>query len=197
MKRTIVVFDFDGTITTKDTFAEFIKFTHTRLSFYFGALICVPFIFAYKFKLMPNYKAKQKIFSYFFKGMPYSLFCEYADKFSECIDKFLRQSTIDKLNYHKDLGHKIYVISAGGEEWIKYWCKKNGIDNVLATQSAVDKQGNLTGKFLSKNCYGEEKVRRLLEKEPDRENYTLYAYGDSAGDVAMITFADYGTMIEK
>lgn len=196
-KRTIAVFDFDGTITKKDTFTEFIKFTRSKLGFILGFVVCIPYILSYKWKILPNYVAKQKIFSYFFKGMKYSAFCEYSDKFSAVIDTFVRQETITKLHSHQKQGHKIYVISAGGEEWIKYWCKKNGIDNVLATKSETDSKDCLTGRFLSKNCYGEEKVRRLLEVEPDRENYILYAYGDSAGDIPMINFSDHGEFVNN
>ena len=50
----------------------------------------------------------------------------------------------------------------------------------------------MTGNFLSRNCYGEEKVRRLLELEPNRNSYILYAYGDSKGDKELIEFADKG-----
>jgi phosphoserine phosphatase len=52
---------------------------------------------------------------------------------------------------------------------------------VLATQIEVDSKGKITGKFKTKNCYGQEKINRLLEKFPDRENYLLIAYGDSRG----------------
>ena len=69
---------------------------------------------------------------------------------------------------------------------------KNGIESLLATNIEVDSAGLITGKFLSPNCYGREKVIRLLEKEPDRNSYTLFAYGDSRGDRELIEFADKG-----
>ncbi|MDR2690839.1 MAG: hypothetical protein LBB73_00825, partial [Dysgonamonadaceae bacterium] len=50
--------------------------------------------------------------------------------------------------------------------------------------------GLLTGYFSTKNCYGREKVIRLLEKEPDRNTYTLFVYGDSRGDKELMIFAD-------
>lgn len=48
--------------------------------------------------------------------------------------------------------------------------------------------GILTGRFLSANCYGQEKVNRLLEKEPERDSYILYAYGDSRRDRELLAF---------
>jgi phosphoserine phosphatase len=60
----------------------------------------------------------------------------------------------------------------------------------LATKVKPDLSG-----FISKNCYGQEKVNRLLEVEPDRKNYYLYAYGDSRGDREMLAFADFPTLV--
>jgi phosphoserine phosphatase len=60
---------------------------------------------------------------------------------------------------------------------------------VLGTQIEVA-DGSLTGRFLTKNCYGQEKVKRLLEQYPDRREYHLTAYGDSRGDKEMLAFAD-------
>ena len=61
--------------------------------------------------------------------------------------------------------------------------------NVLGTQIEV-KNGNLTGRFLTKNCYGQEKVNRILALYPDRNTYYLIAYGDSRGDKELLAFAD-------
>ena len=60
---------------------------------------------------------------------------------------------------------------------------------VLATQAALA-HDRLTGRSLSPNCYGSEKVRRLLQRFPDRQQYRLTAYGDSRGDREMLAFAD-------
>ncbi len=58
-----------------------------------------------------------------------------------------------------------------------------------------DAHGRLTGRFSSRNCYGQEKVNRLLRVEPHRETYRLIAYGDSRGDREMLAFADEGIRI--
>ena len=40
------------------------------------------------------------------------------------------------------------------------------------------------------NCYGEEKVKRLLQLYPERTEYWLTAYGDSRGDTELLDFAN-------
>ena len=62
----IAIFDFDGTVTTKDTLLEFIKFVRGPVSFYAGFLRYAPQLLAYKLGLYPNWKVKQQIFSHFF-----------------------------------------------------------------------------------------------------------------------------------
>ena len=54
----IAVFDFDGTVTTKDTLLEFIKFVRGPVSFYAGFLRYAPQLLAYKLGLYPNWKVK-------------------------------------------------------------------------------------------------------------------------------------------
>ena len=190
--QSIAVFDFDGTITRKDTLLEFIKFSEGSRQFYFGFFLFSPLLVAMKLKLYPNWKAKQKLFSYFYKGVSIRQFNEWGDRFSFEIDKIARPKAIEKIISHKEKGNKIIIISASIENWIKPWAEKSGVEIVLATKIETDKNGLLTGKFLTRNCYGQEKVNRLLEVFPDRNEYKLIAYGDSRGDKELINFADEG-----
>lgn len=188
-KREIVAFDFDGTLTTKDTLIEFIKFAKGRRCFYKGLLICSPMLVGYALRLVPNYKAKERLFAYFFRGTPYSDFCQYGVDFANVINRFVRQQALTCIKQHLLKGRKLYVISASVEEWVKPWCESHRISHVIATKIEVV-NGVVTGRFLSKNCYGKEKVSRLLRAEPKRENYFLYAYGDSKGDRDLLAYAD-------
>ena len=191
-KRKIAAFDFDGTITTKDTFLRFIKFSKGSLAFYWGLLLYSPVILAYKLKLYPNWKAKQLVFTHFFKGMEHSRFIHLGERFAAEVEIIKRPLAFEEISLHQGQGTKVYIITASIYEWVFPWCMKNGIESLLATNIEVDSAGLITGKFLSPNCYGREKVIRLLEKEPDRNSYTLFAYGDSRGDRELIEFADKG-----
>jgi phosphoserine phosphatase len=61
----------------------------------------------------------------------------------------------------------------------------------LCTKVEV-KEGRLTGRFLTKNCFGKQKVVRLQELYPDRKAMVLTAYGDSRGDKEMLDYANEG-----
>lgn len=185
----IAFFDFDGTITTKDSLFKFILFAVGSVNFILGLLVLSPVLVLFKLKLIPNYKAKQKMFSWFFKGYDEYLFKQIAEEYSlNHIDKILNLKAIQKLNWHKQHEHKIVVVSASIDCWLRPWCEKNGLE-LLSTKIEFRK-GKVTGKFLTKNCYGQEKVNRIKERY-DLDNYDfMYAYGDSKGDKEMLELAN-------
>ena len=185
---TLALFDFDGTITTDDSLLKFIRFVVGDRRFLLGLVVLSPMLVLYKLKLIPNYKAKQYMLSWFFKGMSKDAFLKVANEYSLVhIDKILRPKAIEKINWHKNQGHKVVVVSASIECWLRPWCEKNGLE-LIATKLEI-KDDIVTGKLLSKNCYGVEKVNRIKEIYNIEKYDYIYAYGDSSGDKQMLELA--------
>lgn len=195
-KDVIAAFDFDGTITSKDSLPDFIIFCVGKLRFGVGLLILSPVLLLYKAGIIENWKAKEIMFSHFFKGWKINDFDKKCRSYAERVKDMLRQSIIDKIREHQQANHSVAIVSASISNWIRPWAYENGIMEVIGTEIEI-KNGSLTGKFASPNCYGQEKVNRLQEKYPAREDYTLYAYGDSRGDKELLEFADYPTLIKN
>ena len=184
----IALFDFDGTITTDDSLLKFIRFVVGDRRFLLGLVVLSPMLVLYKLKLIPNYKAKQYMLSWFFKGMSKDAFLKVANEYSLVhIDKILRPKAIEKINWHKNQGHKVVVVSASIECWLRPWCEKNGLE-LIATKLEI-KDDIVTGKLLSKNCYGVEKVNRIKEIYNLKDFEYIYSYGDSSGDKQMLELA--------
>lgn len=196
-KRVVATFDFDGTITRKDTLLEFIKFVKGAPALYGGLLRYAPLLVAYKLGAYPNWKVKQKFFSHFFKQMPYDEFCRWGERFADLVDQMIKRPVFEKLLQHEQHGDDVYIVSASVKEWILPWARKVGVTHVIATEVEVDDRDRLTGRFSSRNCYGQEKVNRFLTEEPRRESYYLYAYGDSRGDRYMLDLADRAIWCKK
>jgi HAD superfamily phosphoserine phosphatase-like hydrolase len=135
------------------------------------------------------------VFAFFFKGWDYSQFKKAGEAFSTVIDSMRKQQGTELLYQELNKTNDVYVVSASIEEWLLPWCSSHGIKQVLSTQIEV-KNGKLTGRFLTKNCFGIEKVVRLLEVEPYRNEYILYAYGDSQGDAEIMEFSDFSIMVK-
>ncbi len=185
----LALFDFDGTITTDDSLIKFIRFVVGDAKFVIGMAVLSPMLTAYKLKLIPNYKAKQYMISYFFKGMDENKFMQVAKEYSlKHIKTILRSEAMEKIAWHKEQGHKIVIVSASIECWLKPWCNENHLD-LIATKLEI-KDNIITGKFLTKNCYGIEKANRVQEKYNLDDYDHIYAYGDSRGDKELLELAD-------
>lgn len=192
-KRVIAVFDFDGTLIKGDTFIDFVRFARGDWIFFKGLLWNFLYLLGYKLELYPNWKAKERLFSYYFKGMSFEAFQDLGRSFASKIRS--KPSQVDVLKKHQEEEADIYVITASVEEWVRPYCELLNIKNILGTKVEV-RNGCLTGRFASKNCFGVEKVNRFLELEPDRSSYILYAYGDSRGDDEMLVFSDIGRKVK-
>ncbi|MCK5825020.1 MAG: HAD-IB family hydrolase [Ichthyobacteriaceae bacterium] len=187
----LALFDFDGTITKKDTLIDFIKYSVGKKAYYFGLAKMFFMLIGFKLKIIPNHKAKEKFIAHFFGGWNISEFQKKATEYSNIeIDKITFPKAIEKLNWHKQQNHKIVVVSASMECWLKPWCVKNNLDLISTQLKVVD--GKVLGSFYTKNCHGQEKVNRI-KKELNLNNFDeIYAYGDSSGDTEMLEFADKG-----
>lgn len=188
MKQRIAFFDFDGTITTKDTLLEFIRFYKGTLNFYIGFLLYSPLIVAYKLGIIPNFVAKQKVLAFFFKGIDIKEFQEKCDRFAETVlPTLLRPKALQEIDKLKAAGVPIVIVSASAENWIRSWAEKNNLA-LIGTRLLVSND-KLIGSFDGKNCYGDEKVCRIESKYNLNEYAEIFAYGDSSGDKAMLAIA--------
>jgi phosphoserine phosphatase len=70
------------------------------------------------------------------------------------------------------------------------WAAGEGITEVIGNPAEL-RDGRVTGRLAGVNCYGPEKVRRLLALNPERESYTLFAYGDGRGDRELLAAANH------
>jgi len=145
---------------------------------------------------MDNHTAKEKLLMTFLNHYSFPIFETKASDFAKnMIPPLIKPSAIKRIQWHQEKHHRCIIISAGLENYITPWAYSIGITEVLATRITVE-NNNLSGKMLGKNCYGPEKVSRL-EKLLDqniqaiKENYTLFAYGDSRGDQELLATADF------
>lgn len=185
MKK-IYAFDFDGTLTTRDSFLEFIRYVCGNWALCKGILRYSPLLVLMKLGLYPNWKAKQKVFAYFFKGMPLKDFAQQGRLFALDRQHLLRPQGVDMVKQAQAGDAEVLILSASIDHWVQPFFPEV---KVVGTQVEVE-EGRLTGRFLTKNCYGQEKVNRILALYPHRNEYELIAFGDSAGDKELLAFAD-------
>lgn len=186
--KTIAFFDFDGTITYKDTLLEFIKFCKGKTGFYKGFLLNSPYLFAYKAGIITNQRAKEKILAYFFKNTSLADFTGLAEQFTrQVLSALIRPKALEEIRQLQQNQTEIVIVSASPENWIKPWATQMGL-HLIATNLVVE-QDKITGNIHGNNCYGEEKVNRIKQLYDLTSYNTIYAYGDSSGDIPMLALA--------
>lgn len=191
MKQTIHALDFDGTITTRDTFLLFLRFVAGKRRFYSGMVRLLPIIAKWKLRLLSTQRAKEAVFAHFCAGMSLSDFNALCADFAKSHAALLRPLAVRAIQNAIANGETVLIVSASIENYIAPFFADYA-DNIIieATRAEVGENGRLTGRFISENCKGAEKVRRILARFPERESYRLIAYGDSSGDRQMLRFAD-------
>lgn len=201
-KKGLLVFDFDGTITKRDTLIEFIRFAKGTAALLWGLLLISPLIVLMKLHLYDNGKAKQRLFAHFFCGMSIDEFNGLCDDFSNSHRSLIRRGARDNIFLAMANDLPVVVVSASIDNWVIPFFYDSNEDyiqgekhpiEVIGTQVEVV-DGRLTGRFLTPNCYGAEKLRRLKAAFPaletNRDDYFVAAWGDSRGDKEMLEFAD-------
>lgn len=193
--RKIYAFDFDGTITTRDTLTAFIRHACGTWSFLWGFLLCSPLLLLMRLRLYPNWKAKQKVIGHFFKGWSEDRFNAACRQFADQRSSLLRPKAVATIVEAIAANVEVVIVSASAVNWVAPFFERFATATnrplILGTQVETD-HGRLTGRLLGNNCYGPEKVRRIKERYPHRQEYELTAFGDSRGDKELLAYADKG-----
>lgn len=194
MRQNLVVFDFDGTLTRRDSLLAFIKFSRGLHRFYLGFLWLSPVVLCYYLKLTSNHYLKQKVLAHFFKGLKRERLEEIGNAFFQSVkDCFIDKEIEEKLLTYKAKGDLVVIVSASCAEWVKpfadYWQV-----SFIGTQLRYE-AGSFTGEIQGQNCFGEEKLRRLSKSYALDKFHKRIAFGDSAGDRALAAWADSFTRV--
>jgi phosphatidylglycerophosphatase C len=184
--KTLVLFDFDGTITKKDSLSEFFKFIQPNKlkRFSIKYIQTLPFIVLYKMALISTDQLKKARIRAFFKGMNYNDLIiagrDFADNILPGLVKHSARTAIEK---HLVNGDDIFIVSASLDIILTSWCEHYGVGLIT---NIIDPLSNC---YSGIDCNGLEKVNRI-NQHFDLSKYDLiYAYGDTNGDLPMLNLA--------
>lgn len=190
MKSSIAFFDFDGTITYKDTLFEIIKYQKGKRALYVGLIKLSPWLIAMKLHIISNAATKEKVLTFFFKDTPLQNFQRKCDEFiATKLPRLIRPDALKEINKHKQNNATVVIVTASAENWIAGWCRQNHI-KCIATKLQI-RDGKITGRIDGKNCNGIEKVNRIKALFQLDAYETILAYGDTKGDKPMLSLAAF------
>ncbi|WP_234108764.1 MULTISPECIES: HAD family hydrolase [Chryseobacterium] len=187
MKK-LYLFDFDGTLTYKDTMFLYLKF-YNPSKFKFQFIKHVPLFILLKLKLANTEKVKKSFISSILKGQSKSRIEEKSKKFFENhYPEIIRGNALEFINNRDSQNTEGYIVSASLDIWVKPFAEKLGM-NMIATRAEF-KNNIFTGNFVGRNCNGAEKVNRIKQAIHGKKFDKIIAFGDTSGDRPMMDFAD-------
>ena len=175
-------YDFDGTIYRGDSSVDFYVYCLIRFPW---ILVLLPYqilgVLAYKCRLCSKETEKSIFFS----------FLKYVPDVTQAVNSFWKKNKKYIASWYlQQQKQDDIIISASPEFLLAPLCSGLGITHLIA--SKVDIQ---TGKFIGKNCYGEEKVHRLRQYLHDAR--ISHFYSDSRSDYPLAQIADQAFLVKN
>lgn len=182
----IVAFDFDGTLTVRDSFMAFLIWEAGPARTALNLARLAPAALAY-LAHRDRGRIKAAALRIFLRGKPIAWARERARVFAGEA-RLLRPDALACWDDWRARGARMSIVSASPEFVVAPFAERLGADELIATQVETDDQGRITGALFGRNCRGPEKVIRLRETfGPDVRLQA--AYGDTAGDHEMLALA--------
>ncbi len=196
----VAAFDFDGTLTDAGSVFKFLTaVVGSRTAYTAAASLSPRLAHAALVGGSVADTTKERLFQRTLAGVAVERLEEVAADFAPAhLERHLRPEVREQLDWHRRRGDRVVVVSASPDVYVRVAGTLLGVDGVVATRLA-DRDGILTGHYEGANCRGEEKVRRLRTwvDGPQGAAGTLWAYGNSRGDLRMLRAADIGVNVGR
>jgi phosphatidylglycerophosphatase C len=188
-RRPIVAFDFDGTLTTHDSFTAFLAWKARPFPYLAKLARLLPHIAAYGVN-RDRGRLKAAAVALFLGSEPRAQLEAEAEAFAvEKAQVLLRPDAVQAWRNWRAQGALMLIVTASPETLVHPFARGLGADLLIGTRLEFDEEGRVTGRFATPNCRGPEKVVRL--REVFGENMALAAaYGDTSGDREMLRLAE-------
>ncbi|MGH9027316.1 MAG: HAD-IB family hydrolase [Acidimicrobiia bacterium] len=189
--RTVAAFDFDGTLTRRDTVVPFLMTVCGPVKIAAAAAAISPWLVGAALDERRREDAKERLLRRTVAGRSDTEMREAGRQFADdIVARRLRDDARARITWHRGQDHELVLVSASLTHYLDAVAEQLGFDAVLATELEVGPDGRLTGGLVGANVRGPEKVRRLEEWLGDDQPAFVWAYGDSAGDRDLLARAD-------
>ena len=190
----IAFFDFDGTLTTRDSFLAFVRFARGRAAYWRGLVRLGFRIGRFYLGRYPNDQLKADFFSYFFGGMPEAELLRLGEDFAAReLPRLCRPALVARLGWHRAQGHAVVVLTASSPIWLAGWCRAQQVQ-LVGTAFEVQ-HGRYTGRLAGPNCHGERKLQLVAELLAGRAYTETYGYGNLPDDAPFLSLLQHVTIV--
>lgn len=196
--RRIAAFDFDGTLTRRDTLLPFLARSCGARAFGQTMRRIAPLAVrnrtgrtgAQPAELHHRDATKSALLRDLFAGRPEAWFLAEGRSYASTLGSKLRPEMLEQLEWHRAAGHELIIVSASLRTYLDPFATTFGFDHVIGVELEADDQGTLTGEMVGPNVRAAEKAVRLRRWLDGDEPEMLWAYGNSSGDTELLAMAD-------
>ena len=191
--RPIVAFDFDGTLTNRDSFTAFLRWRAGPGRYAAGLIKLIPQAILFVFN-RDRGRMKAAAARIYLGEMSRNEIADLARTFAERnAQQLFRPDAVRTWRKWQAAGARLAIVTASPEILIAPFARGLGADVLIGTLFEFDAHDQFTGRLTGANCRGPEKVRRL--REVFGEDMALEAaYGDTSGDREMLALTEGGGM---
>ncbi|HET6665090.1 MAG TPA: HAD-IB family hydrolase [Acidimicrobiales bacterium] len=191
----MAAFDFDGTLTPRDTLLPFLRRTCGNWSTGRASVLAAR-------RARGRDAFKVALIGELFRGWSAERLESHGRAYVPALLGALRPESRERLAWHRRQGHAVVIVSASLGAYLRPLADRLELDAALALELVADAAGTLTGQVVGGlNTRGTEKVARLEAWLNSRFGpgaaVELWAYGDSSGDDELLAIADHPTWIDR
>lgn len=188
----LALFDFDGTLTTRETFVDVLQAATPRWRTAAARVALVPCVLAYRTGRLSPHGMRSAATAVAFAGRAARPVRERMRRAARDLVPALECTAMRaRLHAHRDRGDRVLVVSGNYEWLLAPWCEAVGVE-CLASRLEV-RAGRLTGRYDGPQCVGAEKARRVRAHLDVAAYARVHAYGDTAEDHALLALAHVRT----
>lgn len=185
----VVAFDFDGTLTVKDSYTAFLKWRTPTGAWILGGLKLIPAAVGYLIH-RDRGRIKAAATKVYLGGVSRERLEADARAFAgQHSRSLLRPDAVIAWKRWRKERVRLVIVTASPDIVVAPFARGLGADDLLGTPLHYDERNRVTGAFASPNCRGAEKVERLRAAF-GRDVQVRAAYGDTSGDTEMLDLAE-------
>lgn len=194
--ETLAVFDFDGTLVTRDSFLPFLV-RYARKLRKFRALLIMPFwLSLYGIRAISAKTVKEKVMGLVLAGQERVAIDAFAEAFfADWVQTHLKETVVQRLREHQLQGHRVVLLSASPDLYVPAMGRHLGIEETVCTR-VIFEEDRCTGLIAGLNCKGEAKIAMLREYlKLNGAPGLSFSYGDSRSDLPLLRWVTHGYLV--
>lgn len=195
----LAAWDFDETITTRDTLVPFLTFIAGRSAVAKSLASHAPVLARGLRSSTQRDRAKELVLSDVLRGRQLDEVEAAGLQYARTLPRRFRRESLERIAWHRAQGHRQVIVSASLVYYLRPIAEDLGFDDVIGVDMAVGDDGRLTGDLVGNNVRKAEKAARLSAwiDAAGLIDPEVWAYGDSSGDVELLAMATHPTWVGR